>query len=103
MRIDWDMYMDIYIFSLLRNFFKYQNAGHYCKQSVWYRTVKKLTRYLSSTGMMHRSMAFFGPVLEFDYGCRNLDAGFSFLDANAQLGCYCGLLCLGASEGSCWL
>ncbi len=52
--------------------------------------------------VQYRNEAFFGQVLELDYGCRNDGAGFSFLDATAQLGCYCGLLCLAASEGS-WL
>jgi hypothetical protein len=35
---DTDMDMDIY--SAEQNFFKYQNAGHSGKQSVWYRAVK---------------------------------------------------------------
>jgi hypothetical protein len=37
---DMGMDMDIDIYSAEQNFFKYQNAGHSRKQSVWYRTVK---------------------------------------------------------------
>ncbi len=31
---------------------------------------------------------FFGLVRDWNYRCRNADAGVSFLDANAQLWCY---------------
>jgi hypothetical protein len=42
--------------------------------------------------LMHSVRHFLGPVLDWDDGCRNADAGVSFLNADAHLCLYTGTI-----------